>query len=167
MLVLYSSEFINGNYIGRTLNPRKAYLCRIGSGVGDINDALNWFLYPGCYSFLLNRILAPEDLALKTLHAFQTLSLMTFNVSVLQASQERPVLLVSMLVRSSNEVDEDRFIPLGVVVLLMSLKKGFDGWANGREGQSFPENLSKLEVLTVNGYPQSTPSSLLASSSQA
>ena len=115
MLVLYSSEFINGNYIGRTLNPWKAHLCRIGSGVEDINDALKWFLYPGCYSFLLNRILAPEDLALKTLHAFQTLSLMTFNVSVLQASQERPVLLVSMLVRSSNEVDEDRFIHLGVV----------------------------------------------------
>lgn len=40
---------------------------------------------------------------------------MTFNVSVLQASQERPVLLVSMLVRSSNEIDEDRFIHLGVV----------------------------------------------------
>lgn len=113
MLVLYSSEFINGNYIGKTLNPWKAHLSRIGSGVGDINDALKWFLYPGCYSFLLNRILAPEDLALKTLHAYQTLSLMTFNVSVLQASQERPVLLVSMLVRSSNEVDEDRFIHLG------------------------------------------------------
>ena len=76
-------------------------------------------MYPGCYSFLLNRILAPEDLALKTLHAFQTLSLMTFNVSVFQASQERPVLLVSMLVRSSNEVDEDRFIHLGVVSVVV------------------------------------------------
>ena len=44
---------------------------------------------------------------------------MTFNVSVLQASQERPVLLVSMLVRSSNEVDEDRFIHLGVVSVVV------------------------------------------------
>lgn len=81
-------------------------------------------MYPGCYSFLLNRILAPEDLALKTLHAFQTLSLMTFNVSVLQASQERPVPLVSMLVRSSNEVDEDRFIYLGVVVVVDEFEEG-------------------------------------------
>ena len=72
----------------------------------------------------MNRILAPEDLALKTLHAFQTLSLMTFNVSVLQASQERPVLLVSMLVRSSNEVDEDRFIYLGVVVVVDEFEEG-------------------------------------------
>ena len=61
---------------------------------------------------------------MKTLHAFQTLSLMTFNVSVLQASQERPVLLVSMLVRSSNEVDEDRFIPLGVVVIVDEFEEG-------------------------------------------
>lgn len=81
-------------------------------------------MYPGCYSFLLNRILAPEDLALKTLHAFQTLSLMIFIVSVLQASQERPVLLVSMLVRSSNEVDEDRFIHLGVVVVVDEFEEG-------------------------------------------
>ena len=81
-------------------------------------------MYPGCYSFLLNRILAPEDLALKTLHVFQTLSLMTFNVSVLQASQERPVLLVSTLVRSSNEVDEDRFIHLGVVVVVDEFEEG-------------------------------------------
>lgn len=72
----------------------------------------------------MNRILAPEDLALKTLHAFQTLSLMTFNVSVLQASQERPVLLVSMLVRSSNEVDADRFIHLGVVVVVDEFEEG-------------------------------------------
>lgn len=72
----------------------------------------------------MNRILAPEDLALKTLHAFQTLSLMTFNVSVLQASQERPVLLVSKLVRSSNEVDEDRFIYLGVVVVVDEFEEG-------------------------------------------
>ena len=72
----------------------------------------------------MNRILAPEDLALKTLPAFQTLSLMTFNVSVLQASQERPVLLVSMLVRSSNEVDEDRFIYLGVVVVVDEFEEG-------------------------------------------
>ena len=72
----------------------------------------------------MNRILAPEDLALKTLHAFQTLSLMTFNVSVLQASQERPVPLVSMLVRSSNEVDEDRFIYLRVVVVVDEFEEG-------------------------------------------
>ena len=49
---------------------------------------------------------------------------MTFNVSVLQASQERPVLLVSMLVRSSNEVDEDRFIHLGVVVVVAEFEEG-------------------------------------------
>ena len=49
---------------------------------------------------------------------------MTFNVSVLQASQERPVLLVSKLVRSSNEVDEDRFIYLGVVVVVDEFEEG-------------------------------------------
>lgn len=74
--------------------------------------------------FFLNRILAPEDLALKTLHAFQTSSLMYFNVSVLQASQERPVPLVSMLLRSSTEVDEDRFIHLGVVVVINEFEEG-------------------------------------------
>ena len=74
--------------------------------------------------FFLNRILAPEDLALKTLHVFQTSSLMYFNVSVLQASQERPVPLVSMLLRSSTEVDEDRFIHLGVVVVINEFEEG-------------------------------------------
>ena len=121
-----------------------------------INGALIWFLYHGCYSFLLNRILAPEDLALKTLHAFQTSSLTSFNVSVLQASQEKPVLLVSMLVRSSTEVDEDRCIHLGVVLVVNKFE----------EGIRWLESLSRLEVFRVNGNPQSTPSSLLASSSQ-
>ena len=104
----------------------------------------------------MNRILAPEDLALKTLHAFQTSSLTSFNVNVLQASQEKPVLLVSMLVRSSTEVDEDRFIHLGVVLVVNKFE----------EGIRWLESLSRLEVFRVNGNPQSTPSSLLASSSQ-
>ena len=49
---------------------------------------------------------------------------MYFNVSVLQASQERPVLLVSMLLRSSTEVDEDRFIHLGLVVVINEFEEG-------------------------------------------
>ena len=34
------------------------------------------------------------------------------------------MLLVSMLVRSSNEVDEDRFIHLGVVVVVAEFEEG-------------------------------------------
>ena len=76
------------------------------------------------------------------------------------------MLLVSMLVRSSNEVDEDRFIYLGVVVVVDEFEEGIRWLGKWPTRQSFLENLSKLEVLTVNGYSQSTPSSLLASSSQ-
>ena len=79
------------------------------------------------------------------------------------------MLLVSMLVRSSNEVDEDRFIHLGVVSVVVDEFEEGIRWLGKWPTRpvKFPENLSKLEVLTVNGFSQSTPSSLLASSWQA